>query len=121
TQRDDAPLATAHARRHMIALDHGDFDAMPERGSRSAERSHRHGRMAAVNSVGPYLTCEEPTFVARFLLDPQDDTAATVANVDVFVDLPDGSSWSVTIFTLDEVRRLLSVWRETGDAANGTY
>lgn len=77
--------------------------------------------MVVVHSVDPYLTFEEPTFVARFLLDPEDDTTATVANVDVFVDLPDGSSWSLTIFTIDEVRRLLAVWRATGEAANGSY
>ena len=72
-----------------------------------------------MDSSGPYCTIEEPTFVARFLLDPAD--AATVANVDVFVDLPDGSSWSLTIFSVDEVRRLLTVWRETGEVAGGSY
>lgn len=77
--------------------------------------------MALVHRAGPYLTFEEPTFVARFLLDPENDTVTTVANVDVFVDLPDGSSWSLTIFTVDEVRRLLAVWRETGEAANASY
>jgi hypothetical protein len=63
----------------------------------------------------------EPTFTARFLLDPETDTADTVANADVFVDLPDGSSWSLTMFTVDEVRRLLAVWRGTGEAARGNY
>jgi hypothetical protein len=55
------------------------------------------------------------------LLDTEGGTVATVANVDVFVGLPDGSSWSLTIFTVDEVRRLLAVWRETGEAASGSY
>jgi hypothetical protein len=77
--------------------------------------------MAAVSSANPYLTVEEPTFVARFLLDSAADTAGTGANVDVFVDLPDGSSWSLTIFTVDEVRRLLTVWREGGEVAHGSY
>ena len=36
----------------------------------------------------PYLTITEPTFVARFLIDPQTDTVEAVANVDAFVDLP---------------------------------
>jgi hypothetical protein len=44
-----------------------------------------------------------------------------VANVDAFVDLPDGSSWALTIFTVDEVRRLLAKWKETGEVANGAY
>ena len=45
----------------------------------------------------PYTIVEEPTFVARFLLG--DDAAGSVANVDAVVDLPDGSSWALTIFT----------------------
>jgi hypothetical protein len=66
-----------------------------------------------VIGADPFLTMTEPTFVARFLLDPATDTAETAANVDVFVDLADGSSWSLTIFTVDEVRRLVALWRET--------
>jgi len=77
--------------------------------------------MVLVSSAEPYLTVDEPTFVARFLLDPQADTVETVANADVFVDLPDGSSWSLTIFTVEEVRRLLAAWRASGDVANGSY
>src|SRR4051812_3675072 len=69
----------------------------------------------------PYTTVAEPTFVARFLLDPYTDTADTVANVDAFVDLPDGSTWALTIVTVDEVGRLLVRWKETGEVANGSY
>lgn len=69
----------------------------------------------------PYTTVTEPTFVARFLLDQDTDTVDTLANVDAFVDLPDGSTWALTIFTLDEVGRLLARWKETGEAANGSY
>lgn len=47
---------------------------------------------SGVAGVGPYLVVTEPTFAARFSLDPETDTAETVANVDVFVDLADGSS-----------------------------
>jgi hypothetical protein len=39
-----------------------------------------------------YTTMIEPTVVARFLLDLDDDAVDTVANVDVFVDLADGST-----------------------------
>ncbi|MFB9323939.1 hypothetical protein [Cryptosporangium minutisporangium] len=74
-----------------------------------------------MSSSDPYFMIEEPTFMARFLLDPVADTPDAVANADVFVDLPDGSSWSLTMFTIDEVCRLLTVWRETGEAANGSY
>ncbi|WP_127507034.1 hypothetical protein [Actinoplanes solisilvae] len=68
----------------------------------------------------PYTTITEPTFVARFLLDPHADTVESVANVDAFVDLPD-STWALTIFTVDEVTRLLALWKETGEVANGSY
>ena len=69
----------------------------------------------------PYTTITEPTFVARFPLDPDVETADTVANVDAFVDLPDGSTWTLTICTVDEVGRLLARWKETGEVANGSY
>ncbi|GAA2535402.1 hypothetical protein [Winogradskya humida] len=69
----------------------------------------------------PYLVVTEPAFKARFLLDPAADTEETVANIDVIVDLTDGSSWSLTIITVDEVRRLLERWRKTGETAHGAY
>lgn len=68
----------------------------------------------------PYLTITEPTFVARLLLGA-DTTEDSVANVDAYVDLPDGSNWALTIFTVDEVRRLLARWKETGEVADGSY
>jgi hypothetical protein len=74
-----------------------------------------------MGAADPYVTITEPAFVARFLLDPDTDTEETVANVDAFVDLPDGSAWALTIFTVDEVRRLLAKWKETGEVANGSY
>ncbi|WJK41089.1 hypothetical protein O7608_01105 [Solwaraspora sp. WMMA2056] len=69
----------------------------------------------------PFTTITESTFVARFMLDPGTDTVDGVASVDVFVDLPDGSTWSLTIFTVDEVGRLLARWKKTGELANGSY
>jgi hypothetical protein len=74
-----------------------------------------------MDAAVPYVTIQEPTFVARFLLDSRTDTDESVANVDAFVDLPDGSSWALSIFTVDEVRRLLAVWKETGEVAYGSY
>ncbi|GIJ12750.1 hypothetical protein ACFFMR_14425 [Micromonospora andamanensis] len=69
----------------------------------------------------PCVTIAEATFVARFFIDPHEDTVRCVANVDVVVDLPDGSRWALTIFTVEEVRRLLARWMETGEVANGSY
>ncbi|RSM55885.1 hypothetical protein DMB66_34855, partial [Actinoplanes sp. ATCC 53533] len=74
-----------------------------------------------MDASDPYTTITESTFVARFLLDPDADTVDTVANVDAFVDLPDGSSWALTIFTVAEVGRLLARWKQTGEVANGSY
>jgi hypothetical protein len=74
-----------------------------------------------MRSVDPYVIVEEPTFVARFLLGARVDTADSVANGDAFVDLPAGSSRVLTIFTVEEVRRLLAVWKMTGEVANGSY
>ena len=71
--------------------------------------------------TGPYTIISEPTFVARFLVSLERDTVETVENVDAFVDLPDGSTWALTIFTVAEVSRLLAAWKDTGEVANGSY
>jgi hypothetical protein len=67
----------------------------------------------------PFVVVQEPTFVARFVLTATE--IEVVDNVDAFVDLPDGSSWALTIFTVDEVRRLLQHWQATGEVAHGSY
>jgi hypothetical protein len=74
-----------------------------------------------MGSGGPFVTVTEPTFAARFLLDPTAEAEESVANVDVFVDLPDGGTWALTILSVDEVRRLLAVWAGSGEAAGGGY
>jgi hypothetical protein len=45
-------------------------------------------KMECMGGTDPYTTVREPTFVARFLLDDTMETEESVANVDVFVDLP---------------------------------
>ncbi|MBB5874590.1 hypothetical protein F4553_008024 [Allocatelliglobosispora scoriae] len=82
------------------------------------DHSGTHAMIVCVKAVGDVVV-EESTFVARFLLGGT--CAESVANVDVFVDLTDGSSWALTIFSVDEVRRLLDKWRESGECANGSY
>jgi hypothetical protein len=74
-----------------------------------------------VSADGPYTIITEPTFVARFLLDPFRDTEDTVANADTFVELPGGSTWSLTLVTVAEVNRLLARWKDTGEAGGGSY
>ncbi len=68
----------------------------------------------------PFIVVHDPAFTARFALGA-DDEVETVDNVDAFVDLPDGSTWTLTIFTVDEVRRILDRWKQTGEVANGSY
>ncbi|GIM97586.1 hypothetical protein Ato02nite_093790 [Paractinoplanes toevensis] len=58
--------------------------------------------LADGHGADPCLTFLEPTFVARFVLYPEDDIVAKVANLDVFINLLDGSFWSLMIFTVDE-------------------
>lgn len=36
-------------------------------------------------------------------------------NVDIEVRLPDGTRWSATIFTVDNLRSLMAKWRSTGE------
>ncbi|WP_028193242.1 hypothetical protein [Salinispora pacifica] len=72
-----------------------------------------------MGATEPYVTVMKSTFVARFLLDP-DETEEWVTNVDTVGDLPDGSRWALTILTVDEVRRLLVKWKETGDVRDGS-
>ncbi|WP_343235446.1 hypothetical protein [Streptomyces bauhiniae] len=42
-------------------------------------------------------------------------------NVDVFVDLPDGSRWSATLITLGQVELVMKRWATTGEALGGCY
>src|SRR5688572_3559438 len=44
---------------------------------------------------------------------PLDDMADT--NVDIEVRLADGSRWSATVFTVDNLRSLMGKWRSTGE------
>ncbi len=44
-----------------------------------------------------------------------------MCNVDVFVDLDDGSRWSATVFTVTEVERLMATWAGSDEALGGRY
>jgi hypothetical protein len=113
--------ASAHATRQINAPDCADSLQRTGAASPATESSVPIEQDGRVTTAGQYTTIEERTFSVRFLLDPDTDNAHSVANVDAFVDLPDGSSWSLTIVSVDEVRRLLSVWREPGDVAHGSF
>lgn len=50
-----------------------------------------------------------------------DDDPETVENVDVSVTLHDGTRWSATFLTLDEIGRILDRWRASGEGLGGAY
>lgn len=69
---------------------------------------------------GPWYRVRTLGFEVSFLPNDGEDVE-TVCNIDVFVDLPDGSRWSATVFTLTEVERLMNVRSTTGEALGGRY
>ncbi|MGW4690729.1 hypothetical protein ACWEPM_38455 [Streptomyces sp. NPDC004244] len=69
---------------------------------------------------GPWYRVRTVAFEASFLPSPDEDLDS-VCNVDVFVDLQDGSRWTATVFTVAEVERLMEVWAESGEALGGRY
>jgi len=68
----------------------------------------------------PWYRVRTDRFEASFLPDAGADLDA-VCNVDVRVRLPDGSSWSATVFTVAEVQRLMEKWAQTGEVLGGRY
>lgn len=69
---------------------------------------------------GPWYRVRTGRFVASFLPSAGEDLDA-VYNVDVEVQLTDGSRWSATVFTVAEVQRLMERWAQTGEEAGGRY
>ncbi|MGY5058529.1 hypothetical protein ACWDFR_31485 [Streptomyces sp. 900105755] len=69
---------------------------------------------------GPWYRVHTEQFEARFLPNAGEDLES-VDNVDVFVDLKDGSRWSATIITLAQVEILMKRWAVSGEALAGRY
>ncbi|MEV6581200.1 hypothetical protein AB0M92_23865 [Streptomyces sp. NPDC051582] len=68
----------------------------------------------------PWYRVRTEAFEASFLPSVDEDLDS-VCNVDVFVDLQDGSRWTATVFTVAEVERLMAVWAESGEALGGRF
>lgn len=68
----------------------------------------------------PWYRVRTDVFEASFL-PSADEELDSVCNVDVFVDLKDGSRWSATVFTLAEVERLMESWAGSDEALGGRY
>ncbi|MFG2525681.1 hypothetical protein [Streptomyces sp. NPDC048527] len=69
---------------------------------------------------GPFYRVHTEHFEAAFVPNAGEDLES-VDNVDVFVDLPDGSRWSATIITLAQVELAMKRWAATGEALRGPY
>ncbi|MGW5348756.1 hypothetical protein [Streptomyces sp. HUAS TT3] len=69
---------------------------------------------------GPWYRVRAVAFEASFLPSPDEDLDS-VCNVDVLVDLQDGSRWTATVFTVAEVERLMEVCAGGGEALGGRY
>ncbi|WP_225636745.1 hypothetical protein [Streptomyces solaniscabiei] len=69
---------------------------------------------------GPWYRVHTEQFKAAFLPNAGEELEA-VDNIDVFVDLPDGSRWSATILTLAQVEILMKRWGTSGEALGGRY
>ncbi|MFI8791403.1 hypothetical protein [Streptomyces sp. NPDC055105] len=69
---------------------------------------------------GPFYRVHTGHFEAAFVPNAGEDLES-VDNVDVFVDLPDGSRWSATIITLAQVDLVMKRWAATGEALGGRY
>jgi hypothetical protein len=50
-----------------------------------------------------------------------DDDKESVENVDAEIVLADGSRWSVTFLTLDEIGRIMARWAHSGEYKSGAY
>ncbi|MDG4861544.1 hypothetical protein P8605_25745 [Streptomyces sp. T-3] len=69
---------------------------------------------------GPWYRVQTGQFEASFLPDAGEDLDS-VDNVDVFVNLKDGSRWSATIITLAQVEILMKRWAASGESLAGRY
>ncbi|MET7474644.1 hypothetical protein ABZT17_09835 [Streptomyces sp. NPDC005648] len=69
---------------------------------------------------GPWYRVHTEQFEAAFLPNAGEDLES-VDNVDVFVDLNDGSRWSATIITVAQAEVLMKRWAVSGEALSGRY
>ncbi|MFD5723478.1 hypothetical protein [Streptomyces sp. NPDC127036] len=69
---------------------------------------------------GSWYRVHADSFEAAFLPGDGEELDA-VCNVDVLVQLTDGSQWSATVFTVTEVERLMAAWAGSGEALGGAY
>jgi hypothetical protein len=59
-------------------------------------------------------------FKAVFMLGAEDDPG-TVENVDAEVTLTDGTRWSATFISINEIQGIMDRWLISGECASGGY
>lgn len=69
---------------------------------------------------GPVYRVRTPSLEITFFIGGGEDPDE-VENVDAEVRLADGSRWSATIVTLDQVDRLMASWVGTGEYGVGSH
>jgi hypothetical protein len=50
-----------------------------------------------------------------------DNDKESVENTDAEIVLADGSRWSITFLTLDEIGRIMARWAQSGEYKSGAY
>ncbi|MEV7419325.1 hypothetical protein [Streptomyces sp. NPDC089919] len=63
---------------------------------------------------GPFYRVRRDGYEICFVPDPEEDLDE-LCNVDMWVTRDDGERWCGTVFTLDEVRRVMDRQRDAGD------
>jgi hypothetical protein len=67
---------------------------------------------------GPFYRVQRDGYEICFVPGAGEDLDE-VCNVDLWVTFADGNRWSGTVFTLDEVQRLMDRWKGTGAQWSG--
>ncbi|MGW1955597.1 hypothetical protein ACWCPI_23075 [Streptomyces sp. NPDC001920] len=68
----------------------------------------------------PFYRVSRDGYEICFVLGPGEDLDE-VSDVDMWVTFADGQRWSGTVFTLDQARRLMDRWQDTGECLGGRY
>ncbi|MDC0770361.1 hypothetical protein [Streptomyces sp. HD] len=69
---------------------------------------------------GPFHRVRRDGYEICFLPGEGEDLD-DVCDVDMWVTFADGQRWSGTVATLDEARRLMDRWQDTGESLGGRY
>ncbi|WP_317453491.1 hypothetical protein [Streptomyces sp. CBMA152] len=91
----------------------------PEQPIRSAGTSAQDTLAQGIHDPGQRGTVVDPLPSGKTGAAAED--VESVDNVDVFVNLKDGSRWSATVITIAQVEILMKRWAASGEALEGRY